>query len=188
MFARLVVRKKALRRFGRERKGTAALEFAIVALPFFLLTIGLAEISMIGFAQASLDFAVSETARQIRTGQAQMNGLDQGDIEAQLCSNVNNFIVLSCDGNLYLDVDNFPSFVDAGNAPNQPIQDGEFQEAGMGYAPGAPSAIVVVRAYYRWKIMTPLFEPIFDNVDGGERILFSTMMFRNEPYQSGVTT
>lgn len=30
--------------------------------------------------------------------------------------------------------------------------------------------------------MTPLFEPIFQNIAGGERILVSTMMFRNEPF------
>jgi hypothetical protein len=52
----------------------------------------------------------------------------------------------------------------------------------MGYQPGQPSDIVVVRAYYRWKVMTPLFEPIFQNISGGERILVSTMMFRNEPF------
>ena len=54
---------------------------------------------------------------------------------------------------------------------------------GFGYTPGNASDIVVVRAYYRWKILTPLFEPIFQNVNGGHRILVSTLMFRNEPYQ-----
>jgi hypothetical protein len=94
---------------------------------------------------------------------------------------VNNFLVMSCDGGLYLDVDRFDSFVDAAGVAD-PIQDDEFQTGGMGYAPGAPSDIVVVRAYYRWRVMTPLFEPVFRNVANGERILVSTMMFRNEPY------
>jgi Flp pilus assembly protein TadG len=180
MFSRTRAR---LRAFRRAREGIAALEFAIVAMPFFLLTIGLAEIAMIGFAQTSLDFAVSETARQIRTGEAQMGGVDEDQIEQRLCDEVNNFVVLSCDGNLFLDVSRFDSFVDADNEEQEPIQEGEFEDTGFGYDPGAPSDIVVVRAYYRWEIMTPLFEPIFENVSGGERILISTMMFRNEPYQ-----
>ena len=183
MFARMKARWKAFRRFGRARDGMAALEFAIVVLPFFLLTIGLAEISMIGFAQTSLDFAVSETARQIRTGRAQMGGLSEGEIQESLCDEVNNFVVLSCDGNLFLDVNRFDSFVDADNGVQNPIQDGEFQDPGFQYNPGAPSDIVVVRAYYRWEIMTPMFEPVFSNVSDGQRILVSTMMFRNEPYQ-----
>lgn len=180
MFSRFKAKLKAFR---RAREGIAALEFAIVVLPFFLLTIGLAEISMIGFAQTSLDFAVSETARQIRTGQAQMGGLNEDQIKQRLCAEVNRFVVLECDGNLFLDVNRFDSFVDADNDAQEPIQDGEFEDTGFEYDPGAPSDIVVVRAYYRWQIMTPLFEPVFENVTGGERILVSTMMFRNEPYQ-----
>ena len=183
MFARALQNLRVFRRFARAKRGSAALEFAIVAMPFFLLTIGLAEVSMIGFAQTSLDLGVSEVARQIRTGQAQMGGLGQGDIEEQICDEINNFVILECQGNLFLDVDRFNSFVDADNSENNPIQNGEFQDSGFGYTPGAPSDIVVVRAYYRWKILTPMFESVFQNVSGGERILVSTMMFRNEPYQ-----
>jgi Flp pilus assembly protein TadG len=184
MFTRALAKMKSLRRFGRARRGSAAIEFAMVIVPFFLLTFGLAEVAMIGFAQTSLDFAVSETARQIRTGQAQMGGVSEGEIRDRLCQDLNNFIVMTCDANLYLDVDRFSSFVDANNNNQGPIQNNQFQPTGMGYSPGAPSDIVVVRAYYRWRIMTPLLEPVFQNVSGGQRILVSTMMFRNEPYQS----
>ena len=184
MFARALRQLRLLKRFGKARSGSAAVEFAIVAMPFFLLTVGLAEISMIGFAQTSLDLGVSEAARQIRTGQAQMGGLGAADIKQRICDEVNNFVVLECEGNLFLDVDRFDSFVDASSAENNPIQDDEFQADGFGYQPGAASDIVVVRAYYRWQVLTPMFEPIFQNVSGGERILVTTMMFRNEPYQS----
>lgn len=181
MFSRIARKWKAFR---RARRGTAALELAIVILPFFLLTIGLAEIAMIGFAQTTLDYAVTETARQIRTGQAQMGGVNETQMNARLCTEMNRFMVLACNNNLYLDVDRFNSFTDAGNGNNNPIQNDTFSPT-PGYSPGAPSDIVVVRAYYRWQIMTPLFEPVFESINGaGERILVSTMMFRNEPYQS----
>ncbi len=182
MFARTLRRMKAFRRFARARRGSAAVEFALVLMPFFLLTFGLAEVAMVGFAQTSLDFAVSETARQIRTGQAQTNGVSEAQIRMQLCSELNSFIVMGCDGNLFLDVRRFTSFTDASNSAWNPVQNNQFSAQGMGYQPGAASDIVVVRAYYRWKVMTPLFEPIFENVSGGERVLVSTMMFRNEPF------
>lgn len=183
MFTRALQKLRIFRRFARAKRGSAAVEFAIVAMPFFLLTIGLAEISMIGFAQTSLDLAVSEASRQIRTGQAQLGGLGQGDIHDRICSEINTFVILDCDGNLFLDVDRFNSFIEANNA-GSPLANGEFQDTGFGYTPGAPSDIVVVRAYYRWHILTPMFEPVFQNVSGGQRILVSTMMFRNEPYQA----
>jgi Flp pilus assembly protein TadG len=185
MFARTQFRMRAFRRFARARRGSAAVEFAFVLMPFFLLTFGLAEVAMIGFAQTSLDFAVSETGRQIRTGQAQMNGVSEAQIKAQLCDEINNFIVMGCDGNLYLDVRRFNSFTDANNNALNSVQNNNFSAAGMGFQPGDPSDIVVVRAYYRWKVITPLFEPIFENVSGGQRILVSTMMFRNEPFATG---
>ncbi|MEZ5994824.1 MAG: TadE/TadG family type IV pilus assembly protein [Hyphomonadaceae bacterium] len=183
MFTRMWPGKRALRRFARARRGATVVEFALVVMPFFVLTFGLAEISLIGFAQTSLDFAVSEAGREIRTGQAQMGGVSAGEIQQEVCDQLNTFMVLTCDGNLFLDVDRYDSFVDAGNAPNNPVQDGEFQAGGVGYSPGAPSDIVVVRAYYRWQILTPMFEPVFQNLNGGQRLLVSTMMFRNEPYQ-----
>jgi Flp pilus assembly protein TadG len=182
MFARMLKGRKALRRFGKSRKGSAAIEFALVVIPFFLLTFGLVEIAMIGLAQTSLNFAVSETARQIRTGQAQLNGVTEEEINALLCGEVSNFLVLSCEENLYLDVNTYSSFVDAGNDDTNPVEDGEFDDSGFGYTPGVGNSIVVVRAYYRWQILTPMFESVFENIDGGQRILISTMMFRNEPF------
>jgi Flp pilus assembly protein TadG len=183
MFARALMRLTTLRRFARARRGTTAVEFALIIGPFFLLTFGLAEIAMLGFAQTSLDFAVSETARQIRTGRAQLGGVSQAEIRQQMCSEINTFLSMTCDGNLYLDVNRYTSFLDAANGTTDPIDDNEFQPGTLSYQPGNASDIVVVRAYYRWKIMTPMFEGVFQNVSGGERILVSTMMFRNEPFQ-----
>ncbi len=176
-------RLKAFKRFGKARKGSAAIEFAIVAVPFFMLTFGLVEILLIGFAQTSLDFAVAEAGRQVRTGRVQQNGVSAAEVQTELCAQINQFMVLSCDGNLFLDVDRYDSFVAAATGTINPIdEDGNFQSDGFGFTPGADSDIVVVRAYYRWEVMTPLFEPVFANTSAGQRILVSTMMFRNEPF------
>lgn len=175
-------RKKA-RRFGDARQGSTAIEFAIVSVPFFLLMFGLIEVLMIGFAQTSLDFAVSNTGREIRTGRVQLNGVTEGEVRDELCGNVNNFMVLTCDGNLFIDVDRYPSFVAAAAGTTNPIDgSGNFQTGDFGFNPGNGSDIIVVRAYYRWEVVTPVFERLFANTNSGQRILISTMMFRNEPF------
>jgi Flp pilus assembly protein TadG len=181
MLAGIALKKRALRRFARARNGAAALEFALVAVPFFLLIIGLAEVSMIGFAQTSLNFAVSDVARDIRTGRAQLDGATQADMESRLCDGMGQFLVLNCEDNLFLDVNRFDSFLSVN--VDDPIQNDEFDSGGFVFQPGAPADIVVVRAYYRWRVITPMFESAFQNVSGGERVLSATMMFRNEPYQ-----
>src|SRR5262245_28412948 len=112
--------RNALARFGRAEEGAAMLEFGLVALPFFMLTFGLAEICMIGFAQTSLDHAVAETARTIRTGEAQMSNRTYTQIQQTLCDNLTALLPINCSQNLYLDVDSFASFTDADAAAAAP--------------------------------------------------------------------
>ncbi|MGE0595001.1 MAG: TadE/TadG family type IV pilus assembly protein [Hyphomonadaceae bacterium] len=169
-----------MRRFRRAKEGAAAVEFGLVALPFFLLTFGLAETAMIGFAQTTLDYAVTETARGIRTGQVQASGMSYAQMQERLCSEMTGILSLDCAGNLYLDVDNYPSYVSIDTT--SPISGGNLDTGQFGYNPGGPSSIVVVRAYYRWEVMTPLFQQLYANVGGDERVMVSTMMFRNEPF------
>jgi Flp pilus assembly protein TadG len=180
MFAPFFRLKSGLKRFGRAKRGTAAVEFALVAVPFFLLMIGTAEIALIGLAQSNLDYAVARTAREIRTGRAQEGGATAASIRQELCDDFARIMALDCEANLFLDVDRFDSFVDIEN--DNPVVDGELETGGFNYAPGQGSDIVVVRAYYRWHVVTPLFERVFANTAGGDRVLVATMMFRNEPF------
>jgi len=173
----------ALMRFRRAREGAAAVEFALIAAPFFLLTFALAEVTLIGFAQTSLDFAVSETSRRIRIGEVQTQGLTAADLRADMCETMNWVLDADCEGALFLDVDRYTSFVGVNAAA--PIQDGNFDSSDFGFNPGQPSDIVLVRSFYRWEMITPFFSTVFANVSSGERVLNSTMMFRNEPYPVG---
>jgi Flp pilus assembly protein TadG len=174
---------KCLRRFVRARRGSVAIEFGFVAVPFFFLTFGLAEVAMLGLAQSSLNFAVSDTGREIRTGEAQLEGATQSEMETRICTRLNRFIRMSCEGTLFVDVQRFDSFVDVGSQ-DTPITNGDIDVTGFGYNAGAPSDIVVVRAFYRWRVITPMFQTFLGNVSSGDRIIVSTMMFRNEPYSS----
>jgi Flp pilus assembly protein TadG len=180
MFKLFAKTRRDVLRFKRARGGAAAVEFALVGLPFFLLTFALAEVTMIGFAQTSLDFAVSETARRIRTGEIQSNGVSQGELREDMCETMNWLLSANCNGNLELDVKRYTSFV--GVQTQSPIRNGQFSNNGFQFNPGNPSDIVMVRAYYRWKVITPFFEAIFANLPNGQRMLASTMLFRNEPF------
>jgi Flp pilus assembly protein TadG len=52
----------------RHRRGTAALEFAILSVPFFLLILGVCELSFDLFLQEATDLALQEGARQMEIG------------------------------------------------------------------------------------------------------------------------
>ncbi len=171
-----------LRRFGRARKGAVAVEFALIAVPFFWLVMALAEITLIGFAQTTLDFAIDETARRIRTGEVQTEGLSAEQLQEEVCGQMSGLLNVDC-GNLNLDIQAYPSFVDVEN--DSPLDgSGNLQTAEFDYDPGAPSEIVMARAFYRWNVVTPYFRAMFSNTSTAERLLVSTVLFRNEPYES----
>ena len=55
----------------RDERGSAAIEFAIIAPIFFFLMFVIAETALVFIAEQVMDNAVFETARLIRTGQVQ---------------------------------------------------------------------------------------------------------------------
>jgi len=58
----------ALRRFGHDRRGAAAVEFALVAPIFLVLLSGIIENGLIIFTQSALDNATRDAARMIMLG------------------------------------------------------------------------------------------------------------------------
>jgi Flp pilus assembly protein TadG len=174
------IRRRLLRRFLKDREGTAAIEFAIVALPFFALLFAILETAIIFFAGQLLETGLSEAARLVRTGQAQDNKFDIGDFKEAVCANV--FALLECDTGLRIDVRELESFGGASLPP--PIdEDGDFDDQGFVYQPGAGGDIVLVRAFYEWPSLVPsLLGSSPGNLKNGNYLLSATATFRNEPF------
>jgi pilus assembly protein Flp/PilA len=68
-----------------DRRGVAALEFAIVAIPFFLLVLGVCEISFDLFLQEATDLALQEGARQMEVGQGTGATDEQNFVKNYVC-------------------------------------------------------------------------------------------------------
>ena len=49
-------------------------------------------------------------------------------------------------------------------------------------APGGPNCIVAVQLYYQWPIYVSLLGDNLANLNGSNRLLVATSVFRNEPY------
>src|SRR5512138_2217853 len=63
--------KSMLRRFRRNRRGSAAIEFALVAPVFFALLFAIIETALMFFASQVLETIAQNSARMVLTGQAQ---------------------------------------------------------------------------------------------------------------------
>lgn len=164
----------------RRRDGAAAVEFALVIIPLFWMVFGMLEFGAMSMVQTNLDHAVSETGRKIRTGTAQAGGMTRQDLQDEICTNLNKIMALACPNNLFLDVDRYDSFADVGNGT--PTVGGAIDLAQINYQPGTADEVIMVRAYYQWEVLTPLFGAIFANMNDGKRLVVSSMLFRNEPF------
>ena len=77
-----------MRHYVRDRGGAAAVEFALVAMLFILSLLFIMTVATILFINQALDYATTRAARQILTGAAQANALDQASFKASLCGNL----------------------------------------------------------------------------------------------------
>jgi Flp pilus assembly protein TadG len=164
----------------RRKDGATAVEFALVAVPFFWIMFGIIEIAGISLIQTSLDAAVSETTREIRTGQTQGARQNAAQFKQRVCTYLNRLMPADCTGSLYIDARRFTDFSTV--AGTNPVNGGAIDPTRMRFETGGASEIVLVRVYYKWKIFTPLFGRFFANLGAEDRLIVSSSLFRNEPF------
>jgi Flp pilus assembly protein TadG len=170
---------RAACRFARHQDGAAAIEFALVAVPFLALLFAILETALVFFAGQTLETAVSDSGRLIMTGQAQTAGYTQDDFKTQVCNRLAGGM-FNCSNGVYVDVKTYASF-SAVNTTS-PIVNGQFDSTKVAYSPGTQGSIVVVTLYYQWPIYVSLLGNNLSNLNGGNRLLVATSVFRNEPY------
>ena len=172
--------KRRLALWAADRRGATAVEFALIAAPFFFIILGLFEVALVFIMSTTLEHGINEAARTIRTGNFQNAGLSQADFRNRVCAEL--FDLLDCDTNLHIDVRRFDNF--AGTTNNSPI-DPDTDEVDAGqfqFDPGGPDDIVVARVFYEWTLTTPVISGPLSNLSGNRRLLQANVAFRNEPY------
>jgi Flp pilus assembly protein TadG len=170
---------RVVRRFRTDESGATAVEFSIVAIPFFALLFAILETALAFFAAQSLETGVAEASRLIRTGQAQEDGFTAQSFKDTVCSHVD--FLMNCQSGLYLDVKKYSSFTSI--TLGVPVDsDGNLKTTGYTYNPGNGGDIVVVRAYYQWPVFVNKLGTNLKSMPNGTHLLAATAAFRNEPF------
>ncbi|MEL7033672.1 MAG: TadE/TadG family type IV pilus assembly protein [Pseudomonadota bacterium] len=169
-----------------DKRGMAAVEFALIAVPFFFLIFGLLEVCVIFIMSSILEHAASEAARQIRTGQFQNSGLADSAMQSSFKQDVCDELygLMSCDGRLKLDVQVFADFGSTGSTPglNYDGTTGDLDDSCFGFSAGTQNQIVVIRVFYEWDLIIPVLSAPLANMSNNRMLLQSTVAFRNEPF------
>jgi len=187
------------RRLLSRRDGTAAIEFAILSLPFFVIVFASIETFVAFSAEQLLANATDTMARKIRTGEITFNLGKSTDMTEQqfrtaFCKEIS--ILMPCSASeastpnkLLLDVRTFAKFADIPKSLPRVSSEqyADLDTSTFKFAPGGKKTINIVRAYYRWDVVTDLVRPYITNIrpaDGSKQtyLMVATAVIQNEDY------
>lgn len=167
-----------LRRFRRNRRGSAAVEFALVAPIFFAVLFAIIELALVFFASQILETVTQDTARLIMTGQAQNASYTQAQFKNAVCAKL--IVMFDCVNGVSIDVQSYPTFATVNIS--DPIDAAKNFVPPNNYLPGGPTDIVVVRLFYKWPLYVTGLGFNLANIGSNQRLLTATAAFQNEPY------
>jgi hypothetical protein len=171
----------------RNDEGVAAVEFAIVALPFFLFIFGIIGFGLYFLASTSLEYGAESAARKVRTGEANKGEMTVGEFKQLVCDAAGTYINCS---KLAVLVQHAATW--SGVAPQSCTDDkggmvgstGDPGESISKYAGGA-SEVVLVTLCYKWDLADSFkFLKMGSGPDGsGPAIIQASTAFKTEPWE-----
>ncbi len=167
-----------LRRFLAQSEAGTTIEFALLAAPFVAGLLAIMQTAIIFFAGQTLETAAAASARLILTGQAQTAGWTAAQFKTQVCNQIQG--IFNCNNGVYVDVETYPSF--SAINTGMPIANGSLNTSALGYNPGGPGDIVMLRLYYQYPVFMNLLGFNLSDLTGGYDLFAATAVFKNEPY------
>lgn len=173
-------RRRFLSRFARDARGAAAVEFAIIATPLFLMLLGMFQMAIIYFYGQALQSGADAAARMLMTGTAQDASYSQSQFKTAVCNNAGT--LFNC-GNVMVDVQSSSNFQSLNTTPITLTYSGGNVSNTFNYSPGGPGSAVIVRVMYNFPIFWPVLLPGYVNQPNNKILLTATVVMKNEPYQ-----
>ena len=183
MLRKIAVRIRRI--WGRSDEGATAVEFALIATVFFWVFFGIIEMGLLMIFNNGIEDGVERASRLIRTGRAKSMSLTEEQFRNKICDQV--VLKTACREKLVVDIREFPDFGSI-TAPD-PTWDESSESLKIGgdgeeakYELGDPRSVILVRAFYDWKFITPMIGALAGNTSRNTFLLGVATAFRNEPY------
>lgn len=174
-------------KFRKSQNGATAIEFALLALPFSALLFAIVETAIVFFINSTMNHAVNEAARQIRTGIFQTDvgcAEDPAAFKTAVCDLMAG--LGDCEGDMRIDVvsPNGDRFDPTALAPPPDPGDSDDPEdvPASIYEDTGAGQVVIVRAQYYYPLALPGELTFLSNRPGNVRLIQTTTAFRNEPF------
>jgi Flp pilus assembly protein TadG len=177
--------------FARNESGATAIEFAVVSFPFIALLFGIMSVSLLFFTTFSIENAVWQASRDIRTGAFQNSKSSYSDPElwkaafkTRVCARAPGFV--DCTNKLRILVQAQTQF---GQIQAPACRDGngaliDEASARAAFDPGGASSVVLITACFEWAFGGKLPFIRVGNMANGSRLIQASSALRTEPYTS----
>ncbi len=185
--------RNGIGRFARDQIGATAVEFGLVAMPFFALVCAIFEVGYCNFENEMLANSVNNAARAMLTGNVQTANVTtvQQFVTTYLCPATGRTLPsnFNC-ANLIVDVRPTTTFA-AGDTAND-----FYKSTSNEFCPGQAGQIMVLRVAYPLGAIFPanLFSSTagvvndVPNLTGRYHILMASALFEEENYSGGYTS
>jgi TadE-like protein len=178
-----------LRKWHKDEAGLTAVEFAMVSLPFVMLLFGTIAVCLYFFTVFTMENAVWQAARAIRTGQYQQGlgiyaGLKTDEdrkkaFKAALCQKSPAYI--ECEKAVVMVQSNSGGF--GSISPPLCASGGSMvDQAKAEFNPGGASSVVLVTVCYPWSFGGKLPFLASSNLSDGSLLIQASVTFRTEPF------
>jgi Flp pilus assembly protein TadG len=172
-----------LSRFARDGKGSVAVEFAALAIPFSLLVFAVLESCISFAAQQVLTNATDDVARQFRTGQIKPSDVQKNHnlVRDKICERLEIMVSPGCLG-LLVDLKRYDSFAAVAAQRIKYTPGGDIDASGFSIEPGLSLSKNQLRVFYRWPVMTDFLRKTMSNLPDGKTLHFASVTWQNEPF------
>jgi Flp pilus assembly protein TadG len=178
---------RLLRRFGKSPSGATAVEFALVAFPFFYVLGCVCETGLMLFTEYVIQNSVQDASRNIRTGQVTDSAgtlkVTAADFKTSLCANVSTLI--DCAGKVTVYVNSAANFATLKANMADPLSIGQKSDGTWSatvFSPGGAKVAAGVVATYDWSFAFPFMNFLGNVMSNTKRRLYGIAIFRNEPF------
>ncbi len=167
--------RRAAADFARSVGGGPAAEFAIIAPIFVVLIFATAQCALIYIANAYLETATEEAARQVLTNQT--GTLTVSQFQSAVCANMT--ALFTCSG-VMVGLSQATSMTSISTAAPSFSSNGALSTT-LPYTQPTPGQIGILQVLYQWPVIGLPLGFNFANLGNGTYLMMSTQVFRVEP-------
>lgn len=179
------VKPSSLENAAKDESGATAVEFAMVMGPFLMLLFGIMSVGFYFFALFSLEHAIEDASRQLRTGTAQTSNKTPAAFKADVCAKLPAF--MGCTGasdKVRVNVQNSSTYTVAAATCKDNGQ--LITNEASAYNTGSAGDVVIVTVCFEWDLgnlpnMNYWIAPASAKM-GNSLLLSASTVFTTEPY------